>query len=37
MPNNQNSINLDSEITGDILIVDDEIANLKLLAQLLDQ
>ena len=35
MPTNQNSINLAGDIPGDILIVDDEIPNLRLLSELL--
>ncbi len=35
MPTNQNSINLAGDILGHILIVDDEIPNLQLLAELL--
>ena len=37
MPTNQNSINAAGDIPGDILIVDDEIHNLKLLAEFLGQ
>ena len=37
MPTNQNSINAAGDIPGDILIVDDEIYNLKLLAEFLGQ
>ena len=37
MPINHNSIDPAGDISHDILIVDDEFANLKLLAQLLDQ
>ena len=37
MPTNQNSINDDGDILVDILIVDDEIPNLKLLAEYLGQ
>ena len=35
MPTNQNSIDLAGDIVGDILIVDDEMPNLKLLSELL--
>ena len=37
MPTNHNSINLAGDIPGDILIVDDEAANLKLLKELLNR
>ena len=35
MPTNQNSIDLAGDFVGDILIVDDEMPNLKLLSELL--